>query len=261
MPTAVVIGAGPGLGLSIARRFGREGYKIALISRRPERHTRFVRELAGVGIEAAAFGADVRDTERLGEALEQVVVKFGEIDFVYYGPSPHNVAEAQKAVDEIVGADVVDAMGVVYPAADVVAKVLPSMLERKSGAFLFTSAISAVIPVPALGAMTVPAAAARNYAVNLNAALAPHGVYAGVLLIGGLIDGSDIQTGMASQSSDSTYLLDPDRIAETAWDLVTRRKTAEALITPGRNGVGLILLLIARLLRVMTRSARPRKKR
>ncbi|MGW2052505.1 SDR family NAD(P)-dependent oxidoreductase [Streptomyces sp. NPDC001840] len=262
MPTAVLIGAGPGLGIAMARRFGRGGYKIALVSRNPDRHHDALRELAGLGIEAAAFAADVRDTAGLGAALDEIERNFGGIDFVYYGPSPHNMTETQKPIDQITGADVEASMAMVHPAADVVARTLPGMLARKRGAFLFTSAISAVLPVPELGAMTVPAAAARSYAVTLNAALAKQGVFAGVLLIGGLINGSDIQAAMSSSGqSDDAYLLDPDRIADTAWDLVAKGKTPEALILPGRKGLGLTMLLMTRLLRVMKRSARSRSTR
>lgn len=260
MPTAVVIGAGPGLGRAMARRFGREGYKIALISRNPDRHDEALRELARQGVEAAAFRADVRDTAALGEALEEVVRRLGEIDFVYYGPSPHGMTETPTPIDGIAGADVDAAMSLVPPAADVVAKVLPSMRARGTGAFLFTSAVSAVVPVPELGAMALPAAAARTYALTLNAALAPHRVFAGVLLIGGLISGSDIHTALESRGeADPAYLLDPDRVADIAWDLAARRGTAEALVMPGRKGLGLTALLLARLLRVRKPVGRPRR--
>lgn len=261
MPTAVVIGAGPGLGLAIARRFGREGYRVALVSRNSARHADYLAQLTGSGIEAAAFAADVRDVEQLDAALDQVIERFGGADLVYYGPSPHNVAEEQKSIQQVTSADMADAMASVYPAAGVVAKVLPGMLERGDGAFLFTSAISAVLPIPELGAMTLPAAAARSYAVTLNAALAPKGLYAGVLLIGGLIDGSDIQKAISSGQSDAAFLLDPDRIADAAWEMVHRRKSPEALITAGPKGLGIVALLTGRLLRTIRRNARPRRGR
>lgn len=192
-----------------------------------------------------------------------MVEKFGEIDVVYYGPSPHNVAEAQPSIEDVTGADVGAAMSAVYPAMDVVAKVLPSMLRRKTGTFLFTSAISAALPVPALGAMTVPAAAACSYAVTLNAALAERGVYVGVLVIGGLIENSDIHAAMSSgpEASGGDFALDPDRIADIAWDLAKKRKAAEVIVTPGRKGLGLKALLVGRLLRVPTRSAGARRRR
>lgn len=40
--TALVIGMGPGLGLSIARRFGLGGYRVALVSRSTDRHPAYV---------------------------------------------------------------------------------------------------------------------------------------------------------------------------------------------------------------------------
>lgn len=39
MTTVAIIGAGPGLGLATARRFGREGHDIALIARTPSTST------------------------------------------------------------------------------------------------------------------------------------------------------------------------------------------------------------------------------
>jgi NAD(P)-dependent dehydrogenase (short-subunit alcohol dehydrogenase family) len=253
MPVAAIIGAGPGLGLSMARRFGREGHEIALVSRNSERHRGYLAELSAAGVDAASFPADVGDREALDRALDQVVERFGAIDVVYYGPAPHVGMDGQPPVQSIAGADAAAAMSAVYPAVDVVAKVLPAMLERKAGTLLFTSAISALLPVPELGAMTLPAAAARSYALALNAALAPRGVFAGVLVIGGLIAGSDIHRAMAGPAD---FLLDPDRIADSAWDLVRRRRSAELIITPGRTGLGITALLISRVLRARRDGAR-----
>ena len=55
MPVIAIVGAGPGLGQSIARRFGREGFAVALISRTQSRLDDMVAELASRGIEAAGF--------------------------------------------------------------------------------------------------------------------------------------------------------------------------------------------------------------
>ncbi len=49
MPVIAVVGAGPGLGLSIARRFGREGFAVALISRTPANLDRLAAELTAAG--------------------------------------------------------------------------------------------------------------------------------------------------------------------------------------------------------------------
>jgi NAD(P)-dependent dehydrogenase (short-subunit alcohol dehydrogenase family) len=47
MPLIAIVGAGPGLGLSIARRFGREGFAVALISRTQSRLDEMAAGLAG----------------------------------------------------------------------------------------------------------------------------------------------------------------------------------------------------------------------
>ena len=46
MPAIATIGAGPGLGAATARRFGREGFGIALIARTPDKLDRLREELA-----------------------------------------------------------------------------------------------------------------------------------------------------------------------------------------------------------------------
>jgi hypothetical protein len=73
---------------------------------------------------------------------------------------------------------------------------IPELTERGSGALLFAGELSSVVPMPALGGLTLATAALRNYAITLNAALQPVGVYAGTITIGGLIDRGDIYGAM-----------------------------------------------------------------
>jgi short-subunit dehydrogenase len=56
-----VLGAGTGLGVSVAQRFGREGFRVALVARRKDRLDALVEKLAGEGVEAAAFAADLSE--------------------------------------------------------------------------------------------------------------------------------------------------------------------------------------------------------
>lgn len=72
-PTAVVLGVGPGLGMSIAHRFGREGYEVALVSRSTRRHEDYLASLADAGVKARAFAADVRDRDQLSSTLTRSV--------------------------------------------------------------------------------------------------------------------------------------------------------------------------------------------
>ncbi|MGP4104888.1 SDR family NAD(P)-dependent oxidoreductase [Nonomuraea sp. KM90] len=229
--TAVVIGAGPGLGMSVAHRFGREGYAVALVSRTDARHAAYVASLAGAGIDAASFVADVRDRDRAASALDAIAERFGTIDVLYYGPGAADLGSPPKPITESASEDVREAMEIVYPAVDLVGKVLPGMVGRGEGGLVFAGGLSAVMPMPALGSLAVSSAALRNYALTLNAALAEQGVYAGSLIIGGLVERGDIHQLVTSQPDRfgdvGGRTLDPDVIADTAWELYTKRDRPE----------------------------------
>ena len=82
--------------------------------------------------------------------------------------------------------------------------------------------------------MPLASAALRNYAITLNAALAPAGVYSGTITIGGLIDRGDIHQALQANphlfGDFTAATLNPDELAETVWRLYTERTEAEAVV-------------------------------
>jgi short-subunit dehydrogenase len=234
MPTAVVVGVGPGLGMSIAHRFGRAGHTVALVSRTDTRHARYVAELAEAGIKAEAYVADVHHRDQLMSTVDAIEAKTG-IDVLYYGPGAVDLDKRPGPITETTADEVRSMMDGVYPAIDLVARVLPGMLARGSGGLLFAGGLSSVTPMPFLGALAVTSAALRNYVVTLNAGLAGTGVHAGTLTIGGLVERGDIHQFVASRPEQfgdvPPRTLNPDDIADTAWDMYTTRDRAEQVFS------------------------------
>ncbi|MFE2448900.1 SDR family NAD(P)-dependent oxidoreductase [Streptomyces sp. NPDC059426] len=101
MTTLAIIGAGPGLGSAVARRFGCEGYDTALISRDQDRHDALAAGLTGEGVTARGFAADVRDPKALTAALDAR----GHGPGADRGPSAQSGAAADEKKDPAVLAD------------------------------------------------------------------------------------------------------------------------------------------------------------
>jgi NAD(P)-dependent dehydrogenase (short-subunit alcohol dehydrogenase family) len=236
----LVVGVGPGLGLSIARRFGREGHPVALLSRSPERHGAYLAALQQDGIDGIAVTADVRDSTRLRAAIEEVTTRLGPPGVVYFGPGAADPSARPVPLLQTRSQDLRAAMQYyVEPALDLVQLVVPGMTERGSGALLFATGLGAVVPLPALGALAVATAALRNYALTLNVALEPSGVYSGALVLGGLIQGGDIHRVVLDSLGQSNQypVLDPELIADAAWMLASVQDRPEVTfnaLTSGR---------------------------
>ncbi len=81
---AAVLGAGPGLGAAVARRFARGGFAVALIARKEESVSGVREEIEGNGGAALYASADATDPASVEVAFGQVRDKIGDPEvFVY----------------------------------------------------------------------------------------------------------------------------------------------------------------------------------
>ena len=88
MSTIAIVGAGPGVGSAVARRFGREGFAVALISRTQAHLDALAAELSADGITVQGFPADVRDRDALELAIDAATTTLGPIEVLQYSPIP-----------------------------------------------------------------------------------------------------------------------------------------------------------------------------
>jgi NAD(P)-dependent dehydrogenase (short-subunit alcohol dehydrogenase family) len=80
----ILIGPGEHFGLHIAERFGREGFKIGLIARSEKKLSEMVDTLENRGISSYYSCADVRDTQQLHDAFEQLTEKMQQFQCLIY---------------------------------------------------------------------------------------------------------------------------------------------------------------------------------
>jgi short-subunit dehydrogenase len=205
MTTIAIVGAGPGLGAAVARRFGREGFAVALFARDRERLDALVRDLAGDGVRARGFAADVRRPEELSAALARAADELGTVEVLQYSPVPHR--DFMRPVLETRYRDLVGPIEFsVYGAVAAVQQVLPGMRRLGRGTILFVNGGTAVVPHTERAGTSIAFAAESAYGHLLHERLAGEGVHVAQLVIPGAIT-----PGHARK--------DPAVLAQTLWGL------------------------------------------
>ncbi|MBC8093875.1 MAG: SDR family NAD(P)-dependent oxidoreductase [Pseudonocardia sp.] len=211
MTSIAIIGAGAGLGAAVARRFGREGFAVGLISRHQGRLDALVAELGKDRVQAQGFVADVRDPASIAAALEQVTETLGPIEVLQYSPLPQK--DFMRPVLETTPADLVGPVEFsIYGPVAAVHQVVPGMrfLGTNRGTILFVNGGSAVTPGRNVTGTSVAFAGQAAYAQLLNEVLGEEGIQVSQLIIPGQIIAGD-------------PVKDPAVLAEHLWDLHTER--------------------------------------
>jgi NADP-dependent 3-hydroxy acid dehydrogenase YdfG len=205
MTTLAIIGAGPQLGLAVARRFGREGFSVALLSRNRQRLDDLAATLRSEGIAAEGFVANVRDAESLRTALESAAERLGPIEVLQYSPLP--AKEFMRPVLETVADDLVGPIEFsVYGPVTAAHQVIPGMRSLGRGTILFINGASSVRPGPRVTGTSIAFAGESAYAQLLHDALKPEHIHVAQLVIPRGIGGGEPSH-------------EPETLADTIWGL------------------------------------------
>jgi NADP-dependent 3-hydroxy acid dehydrogenase YdfG len=209
----IIIGAGPNLGQAVARRFGREGFAVGLISRNQSKLDDLASELEADGITAAGAAADIRDADALTAAIESLAEKLGPVEVLEYSPLP-----AKEFMKPILETGVDDVRGPlefsVLGSVAATQAVIGPMLEAGKGTILFTTGGAAVNPYPQRAGVGISFAGEVAYARMLHDELAEQGVHVAHTAVGGRIaPGEDHE---------------PDEVADVLWHHHTERGEFQA---------------------------------
>ena len=225
-----VFGAGSGLGRAVACRFGREGYRVALVARRADRLDALVRELEVEGIESAPFPADLADPAVVPGLIGSIRAHFGRIDVAEYSPISLDQSFIRAVDLRASDLQTLTPLLLLTP-VEIVHALLPEWQERGEGAFLLAQGFSAAQPMPNLSGLGTVMASTRNYVHGLYAELADSGVYAGMLTIASLIDGSEVSAAAAAafeeHGAPEFPVASPEDLADIYWQMVSDRNRAE----------------------------------
>jgi short-subunit dehydrogenase len=210
-----VFGAGPGLGRAVARRYGQEGYAVALVARRPEPLMRLAEELSADGVAAHPIVADLADVAAVPELAARVRSEVGDLDVLYYGVAGNGFVPVLELTPERVH----DLMTLgVHALIALVREFLPGMIDRGAGAILSAQGASAVVGNPSI-AGGLALAAQRNYLQALHAEVSGRGVQVAGLYVGAAIENTPFHAGLEAARAAGGPVpdlpsVDPARLAE-----------------------------------------------
>ncbi|KAI3462768.1 hypothetical protein Pfo_019431 [Paulownia fortunei] len=236
---AAIVGVGPKLGRSIARKFAHEGYTVAILARDLGRLSRFADEIAREErAQVFAIRIDCSESRSIREAFEGVL-SLGFVEVLVYNAyhpiswKPTSFADIR--LDHFEKSLAVSAVGAFHCAQ----QVLPGMVDRGRGTILFTGCSASVNGIAGYPDISCGKFAMRALSQCLAREFQPLGVHVAHVIIDGIIStprGEMPSTSQQRSSSSSVVeqqeggggdgLMDPDALAQTYWHLHIQNPSA-----------------------------------
>jgi NAD(P)-dependent dehydrogenase (short-subunit alcohol dehydrogenase family) len=218
--TLLVAGAGPGLGTSVAKRFAREGYAVALAARDKERLSQLASEIG-----ASAFPADLTDESEVKRLFDEVEARVGAIEAVAFVAA----TRVQGPFAELSAADFENVWRQSCFSGFLVGReAARTMLPRARGSVIFTGASGSTRGRAQFAAFAAAKGGLRFMAQSMARELGAKGIHVATVLIDGAIDSErmrrDYRDRLEKLGADGA--LHPDAIAETYWQIHDQPRSA-----------------------------------
>ncbi len=212
--TIVVLGAGKGCGNHVARKFGKEGFRVILMSRNEEHLKAYEHEFKAQHIEVYMQTVDASDLDSITQAFDTVKAQWGIPDVLFYNVG---ITTADADLTEKKDANLllkryqVDVAGAYHA----IQQVLSAEFSQKEGAILVTGGGLGLYPMEEYLPLSMDKAALRAMCIALHNKLKEQDIYVGILTV--------TDTIMPGGKCD------PALLAEDFWKLYTERKSAECV--------------------------------
>ena len=199
----LVIGTGPKLGLSVARRFGRGGHAVAIVARKADALEDMRKTLAADGSECVAIAADMSAEGEAARVVKATQSSLGPVEVLVYNAAALGVRGLPSEIDldllnETLRVNLLSALTATQAA-------IPDMRKLGRGTVVFTNGTWGLTPSAPFCAIGLAKAALRNLALSFAEELAPDNVHVASFMISGVIKaGTEF---------------DPDLLAEKYWAL------------------------------------------
>lgn len=211
--SVLVAGVGPGLGIAVAARFAREGYRVAMLARSRER---LVALAAQAPDRLVPIPCDVTDPAQVDAAFDETERTIGPLACAVFNAGAYR----RGSILDIQPDDFEHCWRVGAYAGFLVGQAAARrMVARGSGTILFTGATASLRGGANFANLASPKFALRALAQSMARELGPRGIHVAHVIIDGQIGADD-----TTPTPDSR--LRPEAIAQAYLDLHRQQRSA-----------------------------------
>ncbi|RMZ84717.1 hypothetical protein DV737_g923, partial [Chaetothyriales sp. CBS 132003] len=236
-PVIAVVGAGPGIGEAVGRRFVAEGFVVALLARTEDKLITMVQGIDrdyGPG-SAQYYITDLREEANVKASFAKIKHELGPVNVLVYNAGARRVngrSIVDTTTEEFVNFTKINLHGAFWSTKCV----LPDMLATQKGTIIFTGATASLRGSAGLSSFSPGKFGLRSLAQIITREYQSQGIHAAHLIVDGPVDGKLIggvvrrqwaRQGDQSKLSDvDAYLMQPTDLAKIYWFLHTQPRSA-----------------------------------
>lgn len=172
-PVVLVVGAGPGVSGSVARRFGREGYDALLVGLDDAVLEELAQSLQAEGVDASWRAVDITDGPAFAAAVTGLGETTGHIDVLHFNPSAFRQKSPLELTPDELAADVTLGVGALLTALQAARPFMSA-----GGRVTATGSMAADKPWNEAASLGVQKAGLRNLVHSIDTTLEPDGIRA-----------------------------------------------------------------------------------
>ena len=219
--SCIALGLGPSTGASVARRFAREGYAVAVAARRLEVLEPVVADIEAAGGRALAVPTDATDEQAVVDLVRRTEKDLGPLGVAVYNASGRVKGSIlDLKADDVVNAWKVSCLGGLLLGREAA----KCMGPRNEGTIHFTGATSGMRGSAEFAGFAIGKFGLRALAQSMARELGPKGIHVSYVNIDGQIH-TPRQAHLAADRPPDA-MLDPEAIAETYFQLHKQHRSA-----------------------------------
>jgi len=216
--SALVTGAGRGIGRAIALALAREGARLTVVSRNASELDSLVSELEAKGARGIAFAGDLRSRSTCDAAVAAAVSTFGGLQLLVNNAGVGQFATVEETDDQTWD----DVIGTNLTAVFRLTRAAIPHLAGHGGQIVMISSLAGQNPIAGMAAYCASKAALDHFATCLMLEVRPKGIRVTTIAPGSV----DTSFGALPRSGDASWKLSAKDIAETVVDVVRLRDAA-----------------------------------